>query len=1788
MPKEITPEMAKLLIANERAIVRVLQSDPGNYANLEFEFNQYADPENNRPIRPLEEKVDRNYVYDHKLKDFVKRELKRKERGLPQPGNRRIKAVSGTLLPADGNMRLYNHAQINQGHRHVIYGVDAGENPDRYLYIHKEDPSIDVSQEDCLIVSCFTRDAGTNTKWHIKGQPLNAYHAGTYPEAVSFQHLRDHNREFVKNRTESNRHKDERNEVKFKAAVSALRFVGAVSAMLIDRLNALYFKMFIVEKLGLDLPVGLFSDTGMGFYYESIQATDILHGMVQGIPYAFDIHDKIQRLGASSCLLAEEYCSVFPHYAAYVQQTKILNSRMAFAQFNTYYFNNVMGKENKEEKSEACPVQVKTAVLARKIWSDIVAQTDSFNATHQPQSLENAILQRMTDKGVTGDKKKIYNDILNFLQEQTRIVLAFDAKEVIGSMPVGLHSLNLAEMRFLGLKEGREDHCVARKAIENTTFNFIPGIEQQFEKHIGARPRYAFLTLATWGNEPAILNSFYGSSFVVLRHVMKLNSVFVPYNIVNEKKQATPCSYFHFEVLLHQATDALLFGLVNAVSGQLPDARIREHSGYEMHAYFPPINLFDGNVVERIYVNPNEHKLSDTETQFIEKRGIKVCFQTPYGAYDDESQRLENAAEAGDLAQCRQLLQRYPFLMPSMDDAITCGLKMFYDLSLKLDPSLKSATWQTLLCNVPIRLMHLFLNQWNHADLIELTSTWDSALLRHRILNELDILSDVTWDLFCSWVTQFENVKAGCGMEFAAILWEYAKNHQDQERLKSLLQLGLYQQQYASMLIASLFSDPKLQAVTQFVITANYYQLTHTEAEYALLAKGGNYWFIRDRTYCENLLSQPDAGSRCYEMLSSFFQNADTRNEVDQLILLMCQKKLLKSLDMDKINKLIDISVKNKKTEMAILTLLALYPSARSIVSIGYVRLIRSKASSELIQFLADVVRPEQGYWQMDKMHLLPPYLLPGPYSLMPDLRMLVDRSSLPVLIAAVTQSTEFDPTQKGAMLTTLKEYQSTRTIAPEKQYQGLVYAALPFFAFDTFDVKQVALGLYALARVRESVVIGEMECAARIVAQVEAYSAEKKQALIVELLDHYPTTFTSPGIVPALFLGLRDFHFLQTQGRVVYGLFDYLQVYCNGFLRHLLAMPEKLSDSLVEGAIFYYLRPDVDQHDKALALLKDRPFLKNKVQVTSGNSLLHFAMMRTSLFGSEYVLAFCDSAGANQANGAGVTSLSIAIRHLPAHAPETWERIQAYCGSLTKVDTINLLLGKVAYTQEMIIEAMREIISDKNPDREVFDALCQKMNSFSTCPDSLSKCFLETMDKLTLRMWVPFLKNTALSSETFTKGLYRYIDQMPYKHSDPDIDKLLARCTSIELLNGLYGKLSSTDVLLFSKIAALDQCVIDSTYEPLIWDLLHRQLLRPGLESYPLIAIVKNLVHALKKLRSYANNCKNEVFVASAINFSRWEIVRFLKEQGFSVSDDSWKSMQEDYVEGMLKDNLKEKSALVSLLKAESLKAASIWSDVCATYCTDTSVPDSALKIGKIRLVVHQFEQDFSPVETVRALIAKDVQAIIDKILQNGAAFQRKMKAHLLQHQFKMAVALIGNCVLSVEARAELAHFENAVDSNEIKVEDDVRLERFLSGSTYMDRNLFDMITLFGRSDILRDREVAFIEKARKLVPIYLSSLFNEIDVASRRAMPHIDKLIQLIKCYYLLDLLNKPDSLTPDVTSRHACMEAIMNDIQRMKAVKSTANIIKTLGILPAPQHRSQTQNDQDEEKQSSRLGF
>ena len=306
---KITAEEALALIRDERAIARTIVSDPVDDHHWDFLLKQWKDPAARPAPRELEPGADPTCVLDFYRNTWVTQSLQAYA-DYPEGATQ---LFSGTLLPSDGRMYLYNRAKVNESHENVAILFDAGVNPDRYLLAPPEE-KIDTSNEPCIIKACFAQDAGTNMQWWIKGQPLHAYHNNHYPQAISFESLRGNNRE-LRNRLGRNLY--ERNEVLFHARPQSVSAIAVLSKILTyddssaKGCNAIYRKLLVLVEQHIDVPLLILDgDSNVEEYTKEDQARDLVDQTKKGNIFVNKIHALVERLNGEEPAFWQAYLTV--------------------------------------------------------------------------------------------------------------------------------------------------------------------------------------------------------------------------------------------------------------------------------------------------------------------------------------------------------------------------------------------------------------------------------------------------------------------------------------------------------------------------------------------------------------------------------------------------------------------------------------------------------------------------------------------------------------------------------------------------------------------------------------------------------------------------------------------------------------------------------------------------------------------------------------------------------------------------------------------------------------------------------------------------------------------------------------------------------------------------------------------------------------------------------------------------------------------------------------------------------------------------------------------------------------------------------------------------------------------------------------------------------------------------------------------------------------------------------------------------------------------------------------
>ena len=757
---KITPEEALKLIAKERAIARTIVSDPIDDHHWHFLINQFKDPAAIPPPRELHPGANPNITMSFYKRAWLDHHVDLHAR---HPDGA-IQLLSGTLLPRNGKMYLYNHAKISQGHKHVAILFDSGRDPDRYL-LAKHEEKMHTRDEPCIIKACFATDAGSNTQWWIRGQPLHRYHNHHYPMAISFKQLRTQNAEFEEKIEYLVQLHDanERNEVLFYPRRHGLRAIAALQNSYQSNANAIYRKLMILDALQIDLP--LLVMTGDSSVIELAMADQVevlLAQLKRGDSLVFKMHVLMDKLGHDQFPAWRSYLSRAASFLRFVIlefEDETALSMMYFHLLQAYFFtqrdsvkvkfdryqkiqyqdfhiytlfldyasgedlavrcvemlealdgagwegwpafhslldlysqylkvlHRFPNKENAQDfyqkirrvsgSSMAAPsdnvfksmlhtsVDVRVSIKARKLWTDIVSATDSLVDT----SSKAMIYARMKKHKVPGVHVQVMQNVLTYLQEKSSILLAFDAKTIFQNRFLSLEALNYdtaAELRPINTLPNRgEDYAIKRMQTEDGLFSYLKNYqpEQKWDISSLSRPRYAFLCLSNGITKPCLPNEGYGRSYAVLQHKVKLNSLFVPHNILRCKLEASehkkdyqfprPCTYFTFESLLAQVPDDVFLMMMDAVTGAYPSKRL-SFCRLDLQAYIPPVNLLDAAVTEQLFIHPEEYVLTPIEQKWIKDKGIPVANHGEYIGERD-AQKILNILTTHNVDKLRSL-----------------------------------------------------------------------------------------------------------------------------------------------------------------------------------------------------------------------------------------------------------------------------------------------------------------------------------------------------------------------------------------------------------------------------------------------------------------------------------------------------------------------------------------------------------------------------------------------------------------------------------------------------------------------------------------------------------------------------------------------------------------------------------------------------------------------------------------------------------------------------------------------------------------------------------------------------------------------------------------------------------------------------------------------------------------------------------------------------------------------------------------------------------------------------
>lgn len=307
----------------------------------------------------------------------------------------------------------------------------------------------------------------------------------------------------------------------------------------------------------------------------------------------------------------------------------------------------------------------KEHVVARKLWSDMVSSTYQLN---QKNDVRGKVLQRLRDIKVQ-NPEVVYAKCLDFLRNQTTIVVAFNAENFRGDLQ-WFQTLNMWEKD----NRGRISYSDVRKKTENGLFNKYPdALKKAFLANSHAQPRYGRLHIHGKGGVPTGY-SWYGNSFIVFKDSVKFNALFSPGDSLHHRnhtgKDYTLCTLHHLEQLLVQVDANKFQAIVARVTSEVSSSYVFDAGhGFDDHyveAFLPAIDFTDPNLVEHIYIEKSELRLSDADAGVLGKSPFPVTYASE-NPYPELVKKFTHAIQTDNGEVVKDMLVKSPSLVKTSD-----------------------------------------------------------------------------------------------------------------------------------------------------------------------------------------------------------------------------------------------------------------------------------------------------------------------------------------------------------------------------------------------------------------------------------------------------------------------------------------------------------------------------------------------------------------------------------------------------------------------------------------------------------------------------------------------------------------------------------------------------------------------------------------------------------------------------------------------------------------------------------------------------------------------------------------------------------------------------------------------------------------------------------------------------------------------------------------------------------------------------------------------------------------
>ncbi len=234
-------------------------------------------------------------------------------------------------------------------------------------------------------------------------------------------------------------------------------------------------------------------------------------------------------------------------YNQYLLDLKLAND-------NSYTFE----PKTQTQVPKPLPTEI-TYIKARKAWTDAVSRFQQLNEIYKAKmKIKIKIFNRFKDFGYTHGIDNIYNDCIDYLQNNSVIVLTFNASFLIKG---------LTDYQPLNVFERLNKNFLYNQKRESVEKRLFQPLDQELRSavldNIHARPCYAAFVLLDKNH--SIQATFgYGTSYIVLHDIVKYNSLYNSNDSFGRNYR--PCSYHDMDLILLECGNDLFKALLQRVT----------------------------------------------------------------------------------------------------------------------------------------------------------------------------------------------------------------------------------------------------------------------------------------------------------------------------------------------------------------------------------------------------------------------------------------------------------------------------------------------------------------------------------------------------------------------------------------------------------------------------------------------------------------------------------------------------------------------------------------------------------------------------------------------------------------------------------------------------------------------------------------------------------------------------------------------------------------------------------------------------------------------------------------------------------------------------------------------------------------------------------------------------------------------------------------------------------------------------------------------------------------------